>query len=85
MTTPRLAEPTVMLTPDQAARALAISRGTLQKLLNQARAGDPSGLRSVRLAPQVVRVPRCEIDAFIARRLANGHPASVVRLSEACS
>jgi predicted DNA-binding transcriptional regulator AlpA len=59
-----------LLTPEQVAAELSIGRGTLAKLLEQGRQGDPLGLRSVRLAPQVIRVPRSEIEAFIARHLA---------------
>lgn len=59
-----------MLTPQQAAFELQISRGTLDALLDRGRSGDPLGLRSVRLAPQTVRVPRVELERFIDAHLA---------------
>lgn len=65
-----------LLTPEQVAHDLEIGKGTLRKLLQLGRDGDPGGLRSVRLTPQVIRIPRTEIESFISRRLSGGQAES---------
>jgi len=60
----KTAQPQKMaLTVDEAAHVLGVSRSTMFTLLREGR------IRSVKLGPQIRRIPRAELDAYLAALL----------------
>ncbi|MGE3271202.1 MAG: helix-turn-helix domain-containing protein [Chloroflexota bacterium] len=60
----------LLLTPQQAAAQLGLSRATVYTLLRKGLCGSPGGLRSIKIG-SATRIPLSEIEAFIERQLAD--------------
>ena len=58
------------LTPEEAMSELRCSKATLFKLLRPGPNGGPPEINSFLLAPNARRIPRTEIEAYMARKLA---------------
>jgi len=68
---------TMLLKPAEAMTELRISRATLFKLLRPGAHGEPAEIDSFLIGPNARRIPRTEIEAYVARKLAkdSGHVA----------
>ena len=60
----------MLLKPSEAMAELRISRATLWKLLGLAKPDEEPEIKSFLLAPNARRIPRTELDAYVARKLA---------------
>ena len=58
------------LTPEEAMSELRCSRATLFKLLRTGPDGEPAEIDSFLIGPNARRIPRTEIEAYMARKLA---------------
>jgi hypothetical protein len=67
----------MLLKPDEAMSELRVSRATLFKLLRPGPDGEAAEIDSFLIGPNARRIPRTEINAYMARKLAeNAAPSA---------